>query len=280
LRARVFLSAIVIVVAFYAATVLLAIGFYAVLPAAWTGQRLGLVVMSLPVVVAALAVNTLLVWRRQTTWREVGWPGVGNGGRALLRGIAVGVVMAGCTVGIAVTIGGARLVSTGESWSAYALAAASLALGLAVAALAEELLFRGFPLARLASVLTRPGASCLLALLFVAAHLGNPDVSTSGLANIGLAALVLSAAFFLPGGLPFAWGVHWGWNGGLALGADAPVSGLRFDIPLVEFETGSRPWITGGAFGPEGGVAATAVMILALLWFGRRVDTVGKGEPT
>ncbi len=279
MRARVVVSAVGVVLVFYGATALIALGILAAMPAAWASGPSGLMVSSIPVVLAALSVNVLLVWRSQTTWRQLGWPGVRVSGRELLRGIAVGVAMAVGAVALAVVPGGARLISTGEPWSAYAVAAATLGLGLAVAALAEELLFRGFPLARLAEIMTRPGASLLLAGLFVLAHRGNPDVSIAGSINIGLAALVLSAAFFRPGGLPLAWGVHWGWNGGLALGADAPVSGLRFDVPRVEFEPGSTAWVTGGAFGPEGGVVATAVMVLALIWFGRRVDTVGKGEP-
>lgn len=278
MRARVFVAAVGVVLAFYGATALIALGIWAAVPARMI-DRMGLVGTSLPIVIAALSVNALLVWRSQTTWRQIGWPGMRAGGRGLLRGIAVGVGMAAGAVLLAVALGGARLVFTGEPVGDYAVTALTVSAALAVAALAEELLFRGFPLARLAEVLTRPGASALLAVLFVAAHLGNPDVSVPGLLNIGLAALVLSAAFFLPGGLPLAWGVHWGWNGGLALGADAPVSGLRFDVPALEFVTGERALVAGGAFGPEGGLAATAVMALVLIWFGRRVGTVGKGEP-
>jgi len=37
--------------------------------------------------------------------------------------------------------------------------------------------------------------------------------------------------------------------------------------------------VTGGAFGPEGGFAATATLAIALIWFGRRAAAVGKGEP-
>jgi membrane protease YdiL (CAAX protease family) len=177
-----------------------------------------------------------------------------------------------------VAVGGARIEATGDPFPAYAQAAGTLLAGLAVAALAEELLFRGFPLARLAEPFGKVGASVLLAVLFAAAHLRNPDVSPLGLVNIALASLVLSAAFFTPGGLPMAWGVHWGWNGGLAVGADAPVSGLTFDMPALEFHTGRTAWVTGGAFGPEGGIAASVALALALIWLGRRAATVGKGE--
>ncbi|MEE8572380.1 MAG: CPBP family intramembrane glutamic endopeptidase, partial [Gemmatimonadota bacterium] len=141
-------------------------------------------------------------------------------------------------------------------------------------------LFRGYPLARLAVPLGKVGASVALAVVFAGAHLTNPEVSTLGLVNIGLASLVLSAAFFTPGGLPLAWGVHLGWNGGLALGADAPVSGLTFDIPALEFVTERSAWVTGGSFGPEGGIAASVAMAVALIWLSQGSKRAGKGEPT
>ncbi|MDH3497902.1 MAG: CPBP family glutamic-type intramembrane protease, partial [Gemmatimonadota bacterium] len=142
--------------------------------------------------------------------------------------------------------------------------------GLVLAALLEELLFRGVPLARLAETAGPAAASVALSAAFVTSHLSNPAVSALGLANIGLASLVLCAAFFSPGGLPAAFGLHVGWNAGLALAADAPVSGLRLGLPVVEFLPGPRPWLTGGAFGPEGGAAATVVLLGALAWWAGR----------
>jgi membrane protease YdiL (CAAX protease family) len=280
LRARVVVSAVGAVLAYYGLIAVIAIGIGAVQPNAWNDGRLGVAAATLPVLVAALLVNGAFVARGWSSMRQVRWPSARPAAAALVGGFGIGLAMAALALALAVVGGGARLLLTGEPVGAYVGAAAALALGLAVAALAEELLFRGFPLARLAEPLGRVGASVLLAFAFAAVHLANPDVSTLGLANIVLASLVLSAAFFTPGGLPLAWGVHWGWNGGLALGADAPVSGLTFDVPALEFYTGRTPWLTGGAFGPEGGLAASGAMALALIWLGRRAAAVGKGEPT
>jgi hypothetical protein len=53
-----------------------------------------------------------------------------------------------------------------------------------------------------------------------------------------------------------------------ALGA--PVSGLPFEIPFVDYTMGGPAWLTGGAFGPEGGllstVAITGAIVLAVHW--------------
>jgi hypothetical protein len=88
----------------------------------------------------------------------------------------------------------------------------------------------------------------------------------------------MSAAFFGRGGLPAAWGVHLGWNAGLGVGVDAPVSGLGLNLPLVEYRAGGPEWITGGLFGPEGGLAATVTFGVALVWFVRNIDIREEGS--
>ncbi|HXF95327.1 MAG TPA: CPBP family glutamic-type intramembrane protease, partial [Gemmatimonadales bacterium] len=144
-----------------------------------------------------------------------------------------------------------------------------LALGLLLAALAEELLFRGYPLRRLADAVGRRAAALVLAAAFGAAHLGNPNATALGALNTGLAAVWLATAFFSAGGMPLAWGLHFGWNAGLGLGFDAPVSGFTFDLPHLDYAPGRAAWLDGGAFGPEGGVAATLVFAAGTLVLAR-----------
>jgi hypothetical protein len=120
----------------------------------------------------------------------------------------------------------------------------------------------------------------VLSVGFAALHLANPSVVALGIVNVGLASLVLSAAFLTPGGLPLAWGLHVGWNAGMGLAVDAPVSGIRLELPAVEFVAGEPRWFTGGAFGPEGGIAATIVLGVTLIWFARRVAAAGEEEAT
>jgi membrane protease YdiL (CAAX protease family) len=237
----------------------------------WVHAGRGLLAEAVPPLVAALALYAGIVWL--TPW------GLGRlrvpRGRAALRGLALGVTwgagLALAVLGLSLA-GGARLMAQPGAEESYLAVALPVALGLAAGALLEELLFRGFPLARLAAAVGPPAASLLLAAGFVTAHLGNPALSWLGLANIGLASLLLSAVFFSPAGLPGAVGLHFGWNAGLALAADAPVSGLRFGLPALEYTPGAQGWLTGGTFGPEGGIMATVVMGLALWWWVQRMQ--------
>jgi hypothetical protein len=63
----------------------------------------------------------------------------------------------------------------------------------------------------------------------------------------------------------FAWGAHFGWNAALAIAFDAPVSGHKFEVPMVEYTPGGHAWVDGGPFGPEGGIVTTIVLIAGTL---------------
>jgi hypothetical protein len=101
-------------------------------------------------------------------------------------------------------------------------------------------------------------------LVFALFHSLNPGVTPLGLGNIALAGIFLGVAFYAPGGLWTAFGAHLGWNATLAA-LDAPVSGLPFDIPYLDYCAGSPVWLSGGRFGPEGGLMATVAITVALL---------------
>lgn len=143
-------------------------------------------------------------------------------------------------------------------------------LVLAPAALSEEIIFRGLPLVLLAGAIGRGAALVVVAgLVFAAFHGLNPGVTALGLGNIALAGIFLGLAFYAPGGLWTAFGAHLGWNVTLAA-LDAPVSGLPFRIPFLDYHAGDPVWLSGGRFGPEGGLLATGAITAALLVLARR----------
>lgn len=205
---------------------------------------------------------TWLVGQRldRRSWEALGWRPRTGVARGMAGGVACGGVMAVGAVGLAVLAGGAavRVTSPESGWGA---AAAPLGVGLLLAALAEELMFRGFPLRRLAAAVGAAPATGAGALCFGLAHLGNPGATAFSTVNVALAGVWLSCAFFSPSAMSLAWGAHFGWNATLALGFDAPVSGYAFGLPGIDYRPGPRAWIDGGRFGPEGGVVATLVMI-------------------
>jgi uncharacterized protein len=187
-------------------------------------------------------------------------------------GALVGAGAAGVSLAIGAIAGGAEWFREQGTLASYAEAAATTTLILAPAALSEEVLFRGVPLVLLASALGRGSAVVLLAIGFSLAHLANPNVTMLGIGNIALAGVFLGLAFYAPGGIWTAWGAHLGWNAILAA-LDTPVSGVPFPIPLLDYEPGDPAWLTGGQFGPEGGLASTIALTIAVLvarrWAGK-----------
>jgi uncharacterized protein len=145
----------------------------------------------------------------------------------------------------------------------------------AVAAAWEEALFRGYAFQVLVEGIGAWPAILLSSALFAWAHGQNPEVTWLALGNIFLAGMLLAVAYLRTRSLWFATAVHLGWNWAMAFWFDLPVSGLTaFDTPLYSgVETGPA-WWTGGAFGPEAGLAGTLVLALGTLWLlrTRRVD--------
>jgi membrane protease YdiL (CAAX protease family) len=186
-----------------------------------------------------------------------------------LRGFAIGLTIGAAAAGLALL--GAVLVAH-THWSPddgglkdYITQVVKTFVVLAPAALSEEIMFRGLPLVLMAAALGRGTALVLVAgLVFAFFHSLNPGVTPLGLGNIALAGIFLGVAFYAPGGLWTAFGAHLGWNATLAA-LDAPVSGLPFDIPLLDYCAGDPVWLSGGPFGPEGGLIATVALTAALL---------------
>lgn len=209
--------------------------------------------------VATIVVGRVLA---KESWDRLGWHR--PIGSRTVNGMLLGLVMAGVAVGLAFVFDSTHVALTYD-WERWPRVAAWLAVMFLCGALAEELIFRGFPLRRLADVIGPLPAMLVLSVGFAFAHLGNPNVSTVGAINIALAGIWLSFAFFSAGGMALAWGLHFGWNAGLALAFDAPVSGFMFRVPAVEYSPGAHAWVDGGTFGPEGGIVGTIVLIAGTL---------------
>jgi membrane protease YdiL (CAAX protease family) len=209
----------------------------------------------------ALATWIVAVRKFGFTWRDLRWTGPHRGSGVVL-GLLLGATAAGTALLLAVPFGGAAWTSDTGSFGTYLGTVARTAAVLAPAALSEEIIFRGFPLVLLAGLIRRWPALIALSVAFALAHVVNPNTTVPGIANIAFAGIFLSLAFYAPGGLWTAFGAHIGWNATLAA-LDAPVSGLPFAMPFLNYDPGGPAWVTGGRFGPEGGLTATVAIALA-----------------
>lgn len=204
--------------------------------------------------------RVLRLGRRDLRWgpARIGLPG-------FAKGLTIGAAAAGLAMLGAVLLAHSHWTPDDGGLKDYVTQVGKTFLVLAPAALSEEIMFRGLPLVLIAAALGRGTALVLVSgLVFALFHTLNPGATPLGLGNIALAGIFLGVAFYAPGGLWTAFGAHLGWNATLAA-LDAPVSGLPFDIPLLNYCPGDPAWLSGGRFGPEGGLMATLSITLALL---------------
>ncbi len=184
---------------------------------------------------------------------------------------ALGALLGGAAIGVpcALLLATRELRAVPSAAGSWLAVAGSLAVALAPAALFEELLVRGYPLLALREALGAPAAVVLTSLVFGALHLQNPHATLGSAAVVALAGIFLGAIRYVTGSLWAAFAAHLAWNWTLAAGFHAAVSGLPFATPGYRVVDAGPDWLTGGAWGPEGGAAAVAGMFggLALLWW-------------
>lgn len=142
----------------------------------------------------------------------------------------------------------------------------NLLVVLTMAAVLEELVFRGYLLNNLMTSVNKYLALILVSVLFAIGHVGNPNASMIGLVNIILAGLLLGIYYIHKQNLWFPIGLHLAWNffQGPVLGA--PVSGVELPSVLAIEITGSE-LLTGGSFGFEASLTATLLITAAIILF-------------
>jgi uncharacterized protein len=165
-------------------------------------------------------------------------------------------------------------LSPGTMASRMALSALFFLLGAA----GEELMFRGYFFQTLMQGITFLPAALVMSLLFGVAHLANPNATLFAAVNVALAGVWLSFAYLKTRSLWFPIGLHASWNFCQTSLYAFPTSGIDFQGKTVFATAVSGPeWITGGAFGPEGGVLATLALILCT-WFIVKSSLISRPE--
>lgn len=145
----------------------------------------------------------------------------------------------------------------------------------------EELVSRGYQLTNLAEGLNLPGigpgGAVLLAWLLSSSFFGllhafNPNSTLLTTLNISLAGMMLGLGYVLTGELATPIGLHITWNFFQGNVFGLPVSGLDPIGSTFLTTTQNGPdLLTGGPFGPEGGLLAPVAMVLGLVLISLRV---------
>ncbi len=135
---------------------------------------------------------------------------------------------------------------------------------LLIAALAEEVAFRGYPFQRLIEALGPVMATLVISATFGVVHLGNPDSTMASTAVTVIAGWLFAIAYLRTRALWLPWGLHFAWNASMGILFGLPVSGLRNFSPVVSANAHGPFWLTGDGYGPEGSLITAAVMVGSL----------------
>jgi uncharacterized protein len=236
------------------------------IPVAEDRLSLGLIAQGLLLLGAAvLAGWAMLHWVDRQPLSELGFGLTPRVPLELAAGLAIGVGIMTATVLLLVLGGAYRYVAEAGSVAGWVSVAGVSLLAFAIPAAAEEALFRGYFFRTLLQGAGAAVAVMVTSVLFTLVHGANPNVTSFGLLNIFLAGVLLAVAVLRTGTLWLATALHLGWNWVMAGPLDLPVSGIGgYDVPLYDAMATGPAWLTGGEFGPEGGLAGTFAALLGL----------------
>lgn len=270
-RARRSLRPLWSIVAFYAISLLLLGSFQVTVVGIWgpaAGDPRGALFQWLSLASVVIATCIMVIWRDQLPWSELGLEPTAAAPPLLLRGFAFG----GLTIGIASLLLLATHMlriepATPGSWWKEAGRSAVVLLP---AAFFEELFIRGYVFAVLRRAAGWRFALIATSVAFGLLHAWNPGADAESILAVTVAGFFLGAILLATRSLYAAGAAHFAWNWVMAGGLHIAVSGIASRDPDYRtIETGPD-WLTGGPWGPEGGLAAVMAMFIATFYlYGR-----------
>lgn len=188
--------------------------------------------------------------------RRPGWPWEAGIGLATGWGMALACVLP-------LTLIGGIAISVSTQASAWGWLVVEVAFFL-LAALAEEIAFRGYGFQRFARAVGPYGAALGFSAYYAIVQSLIPgSTRTSYCVSLALG-LVLSMAYLRTRAIWLSWGLNFGWKASRALLFGLAVNGVNSHSPVIQGDPMGPFWLTGGGFGLEGSWV-TLILVLAAL---------------
>jgi hypothetical protein len=206
-----------------------------------------------------------------------------KGNRQAIYDLFFGIALAGLMIGLIFLLEWAAgwltvesLAWQSESWGNLAASILIMVILFGLVSWQEELISRGYWLQNLRAGLNLSLGVLLSSALFALAHSFNPNLSWQAFLGLFLSGLFLAYGYLRTRQLWLPIGLHLGWNffEGNAFGF--PVSGQYF-YQLIRQTVSGPDIITGGAFGPEGGLILLPALLLGtvgIFWYTRNRNRV------
>jgi membrane protease YdiL (CAAX protease family) len=215
-------------------------------------------VLSETLMLIGIFLSAWIVWH----FRGVSLTGLGRSlairKKDLLSGISLAIVLYAVGFGVSLLAGAIEIAGVVFNPSSLLISFVFFLL----VAITEEFALRGFVLERmLQGGVNKFWALFLSATLFSLVHIANPNFDFLSFINILLAGILLGSSYIYTRNLCFPIALHWFWNWiqGPVLGYE--VSGNKFCDGLLTLYLPETNLINGGAFGFEGSILCTVLMV-------------------
>ncbi len=215
-------------------------------------------VLSETLMLIGIFLSAWIVWH----FRGVSLTGLGRSlairKKDLLSGISLAIVLYAVGFGVSLLAGAIEIAGVVFNPSSLLISFVFFLL----VAITEEFALRGFVLERmLQGGVNKFWALFLSATLFSLVHIANPNFDFLSFINILLAGILLGSSYIYTRNLCFPIALHWFWNWiqGPVLGYE--VSGNKFCDGLLTLHLPEANLINGGAFGFEGSILCTVLMV-------------------
>ncbi len=132
---------------------------------------------------------------------------------------------------------------------------------LLLGAFGEELMFHGYAFQLLTRTAGDFAALLPVGILFGIAHLGNENVTFLAIPNTVAWGILLGYAYIRTRALWLPIGLHFGWNAAMPL-IGVNLSGFTIGVTGYELRWNAGAFWSGGAYGLEGGIFTTLVVVI------------------
>ena len=109
-------------------------------------------------------------------------------------------------------------------------------------------------------------AAAATAFLFGLLHMFNPGASLVSVVNLTMLGLLFALPMIVTGRLALSIGLHMGWNVFQSMVCGLHNSGIPSNTSLLVIQLAGPTIWTGGSFGPEGGLVAFLVILIAFIF--------------
>jgi membrane protease YdiL (CAAX protease family) len=187
---------------------------------------------------------------------RAGWPGEAGLGVAFGWALAVACVLP-------LVVGGGIAIVLLLGLSAWGWLVVDVAF-FALAALAEEIAFRGYGFQRFAHAVGPAGAAVGFAFFYAIVQTLLPGSGSVTFTVSLVFSLLLSTAYLRTHALWVSWGINFGWKASRALLFGLAIGGDNSHSPVVQGNPMGPFWLTGGGFGLDSSWVTLILMLAAL----------------